>query len=225
MKESRDQLPWRYISCAAVMIAVAVAVYTIGFAFASFDQFLEWLNTLISTMLSVFSALVVGLVLYRVQTREADCKRRDELAGLLETELGELESRLLDSRTVVPEEVLEDQIPSASHNIRLSIHHPHPLVTEDAARSGLFGAEPTAEMLALARDMRSHEHFLREATSLEPHMDRAYAAGLAQEAGREEFFRLLRRYAQAARMVQLSEESMVAGCGRVLDGLGRTPGQ
>jgi 4-carboxymuconolactone decarboxylase len=37
--------------------------------------------------------------------------------------------------------------------------------------------------------------------------------------GHEEFFRLYRRYAQAARMVQLSEESIVAGCEEVLEGL------
>jgi hypothetical protein len=74
-------------------------------------------------------------------------------------------------------------------------------------------------MLVLARDMRAHNLFLREATSLEPHMDRAWATGLNHHAGQEEFFRLLRRHAQAARMVQLSEESIVAGCEEVLEGL------
>jgi hypothetical protein len=73
--------------------------------------------------------------------------------------------------------------------------------------------------------MRAHDLFLREATSLEPHMDRAWAAGLECRPSREEFFRLLRRYAQAARMVQLSEENIVAGCGEVLEGLGRRSGR
>ena len=88
----------------------------------------------------------------------------------------------------------EDLRPSASHKIRLSIHHPHPLVIEEAARSGLFGAESTAAMLVLARDMRAHDLYLREATSLEPHMDRAWAHGLCCQArpGHEEFFRLCR---------------------------------
>jgi hypothetical protein len=69
--------------------------------------------------------------------------------------------------------------------------------------------------------MRAHDRFLREATSLEPHMDRAWAHGLHRqdEPGHEEFFRLYRRYAQAARMAQLSEESIVAGCEEVLEGL------
>jgi hypothetical protein len=81
--------------------------------------------------------------------------------------------------------------------------------------------ESTAGMLVLARDMRAHNLYVREATSLEPHMDRAWAYGLQRQAefGQEGFFRLYRRYAQAARMVQLSEESIVAGCNEVLEGL------
>jgi hypothetical protein len=83
----------------------------------------------------------------------------------------------------VPEEVLDDPIPSDLHEIRLSIHHPHPLVIEEAARSGLFGVETTAAMLVLARDMRAHDLFLSEATCLEPHLDRAMAQGLRCQAG------------------------------------------
>jgi hypothetical protein len=118
----------------------------------------------------------------------------------------------------VPEEVLDAPIPSALYEIRLSIHHSHPLVIEESARSGLFGAETTAVMLVLARGMKAHDLHLREATCLEPHMDRAWAQGFRCQAGPEhgEFFRLCRRYAQAARMVQLSEESIVAGCEEVL---------
>jgi hypothetical protein len=110
---------------------------------------------------------------------------------------------------------------AVSHEIRLSIHHPHPRVIAEAARSGLFSAESTAGMLVLARDMRAHNHYVGEATSLEPHMDRAWACGLQRQAesGQEGFFRLYRRYAQAARMVQLSEESIVAGCNELLEGL------
>lgn len=202
------------------MISVVVAFYTVGVAFASLDQLLGWLNTLLSTMLSVFSALVIGLALFRYQSKETDRKKREELASLLETELYQLRLSLLGSKTFVPGEALKDLPSSASHEIRLSIHHPHPLVIEEAARSGLFGAEPTAAMLVLARDMRAHDLFLREATSLEPHMDRAWAHGLhyQAESGHEEFFRLYRRYAQASRMVQLSEESIVAGCEEVLKG-------
>jgi hypothetical protein len=52
-------------------------------------------------------------------------------------------------------------------------------------------------------------------------MDKAWACGLQRQAesGQEGFFRLYRRYAQAAKMVQLSEKSIVAGCKEVLEGL------
>ncbi len=85
--------------------------------------------------------------------------------------------------------------------------------TFEAARSDRFGAERPAALLVLARDMRAHDRFLREATSLESHMDRAWArrSHRQAESGHEEFFRLYRRYAQAARMLQLSGESIVAG--------------
>ena len=219
MSKGEDSAVRREIGRTAAVISVVVALYTVGVALASLDQLLGWLNTLFSTILSVFSALVIGLALFRYQIRETDRKKREELAALLETELRELRRGLLDSRTFVPDEVLEDLRSSASHEIRLSIHHPHPLVIEEAARSGLFGAETTAAMLVLAREMRAHNLYVREATSLEPHMDRAWAHGLHCQAGSgpEEFFRLLRRYAQAARMVQLSEESIVAGCEEVLE--------
>ena len=158
---------------------------------------------------------------FRYQIRETDRKKREGLAALLETELGELRWALLGSRTFVPDQALEDLRPSASRQIHLSIHSPHPLVIEEAARSGLFGAKLTPAMLVLAREMRAHNLYLREATSLDSHMDRAWAHGLHCQAGSgpEEFFRLLQRYAQAARMVQLWEESIVAGCEEVLEGL------
>jgi hypothetical protein len=150
---------------------------------------------------------------------ETDRKKREELGALLETRLEEFRRAFLGSRTFVPDKALEDLRPSVSHEIRLSIHHP--LVIEEAARSGLFGVEQTAGMLVLARDMRAHNLYLREATSLEPHMDRAWAHGLQRraESGHEEFFRLHQRYARVARMVQLSEESIVAGCEEVLESL------
>jgi hypothetical protein len=62
---------------------------------------------------------------------------------------------------------------------------------------------------------------LEEATSLEPHTDTAWALGLRFQATSEleDFLRLLPRCAQAAKMVQLSEESIVAVCERVLEGI------
>ncbi len=222
MKKYRDPVTWRDIGRLVAALCVALVLYTVVVALASPDQLFGWLNTLMATVLSVFSALVVGLVLFRFQTKETDGKKREGLASLLEAELAELEREFMVSRTTVPEGLLEDLRSSAFHEIRLSIHHPHPLVIEEAIRSGLFDTKLTAGMLVLAREMKAHNLFLGEATSLEPHMDRAWAAGLGRRSSREEFLRLLRRYAQAVRMVQLSEESILAGCEEVLEGLGRT---
>ncbi len=181
MKKYRDPVPWRDIGRLAAALCVALVLYTVGVALASPDQLFGWLNTLMATVLSVFSALVVGLVLFRFQTKETDGKKREGLASLLETELAELEREFMDSRTTVPEGLLEEDLrSSAFHEIRLSIHHPHPLVIEEAIRSGLFDAKLTAGMLVLAREMKAHNLFLGEATSLEPHMDRAWAAGLGR---------------------------------------------
>jgi uncharacterized membrane protein YraQ (UPF0718 family) len=156
MGKGKDSALWRGIDRAAAVLSVLVVLYTVGVALASLAQVLGWLTTLLSTMLSVFCAFVVGLALFRYQTRETDRKKREDLAALLATELGGLRHGLLDSRTFVPDAGLEHLPSFASHEIRLSIHHPHPLVIEEAARSGLFGAESTAAMLILVRDMRAH---------------------------------------------------------------------
>src|SRR5215208_7218743 len=124
MKKYRDSVPWRDIGRLAAVLGVALVLYTVGVALASLGQLLGWLNTLMATALSVFSALVVGLVLFRLQTKESDVKKREELAALLEVELAELEREFVNSRTTVPNGILEDQRSSAFHKIRLSIHHP-----------------------------------------------------------------------------------------------------
>lgn len=210
-----------------MLLAVAVVLYTLGVALSGLDNLLGWLNTLWSALLSVFAALVVGLTLFRHQSRETDRKKREDLSVLLHAELGEFRHSISSLRTTVPDHLLDENLPLMSGNIKIAIHHPHPLVVEEAARSGLFDAKQTAAMLVLAREMRAHDLFLREATSLEPHLDRAWAncpTGRAPT-GDGEFGRLLRRYAQAARMVQRSEESIVAGCEDILGstggGLGR----
>ncbi len=67
MGKGEDTALWHKIAWAVAGILFAVAIYTVGVAFASLDQLLGWLNTLLSTMLSVLSALVIGLALFRYQ--------------------------------------------------------------------------------------------------------------------------------------------------------------
>jgi hypothetical protein len=65
MSKGKDTAIWSEIGRAEAVNSVAVGVYTIGVAFASLDQLLGWLNTLLATMLSVFCVLVIGLALFR----------------------------------------------------------------------------------------------------------------------------------------------------------------
>lgn len=76
MSKGEDSAVWHEIGRTAAVISVVVALYTVGVALASLDQLLGWLNTLFSTILSVFSALVIGLALFRYQIRETDRKKR-----------------------------------------------------------------------------------------------------------------------------------------------------
>lgn len=115
-----DRTPWPEIGRFAAFLAAAAVLYAAFLAFVSFDQMLGWLNALFSTLLSVFFALVVGLALFRFQTRETDRKKMEELAVLLGAELGELKGALESSRTDVPEGVLRDRSLTASQEIRLS---------------------------------------------------------------------------------------------------------
>jgi hypothetical protein len=220
MKEHRDPVPWRELGQLAAVLCLALILYTLGVALASLDQLLGWLNTHMATVLSVFSALVVGLVLFRFQTKETDAEKREELAALLGAELAELKREFMGSWTTVPDWILEDRLPSAFHEIRLSIHHPHPLVIEEAIRSGLFDAQLTARVLVLARDEGPQS--LPAGSDLP---GASHGSGLGRRTRAPIWSRgvleAARRYAQAVRMVRLSEESILAGCGEVLEGLGR----
>src|SRR5919112_5660137 len=99
MAKQEDSALWREIGRTAKIMAGVVAVYTIAVALASPEQLLGWFNTLLSTVLSVFSALVIGLALFRYQTKQTDHKKREEIGILLESELEELRRSLVSSRT------------------------------------------------------------------------------------------------------------------------------
>ena len=191
---------WRDVGRLAALLGVVVLAYTGAVRLFSPDDLFGWLSTLLSTVLSVFSALVVGLALFRYQTRQADRKKTADLAGLLETELSEVMEDLVTRRTRVPTEGdVSAFIPS---NVKVEPHYAHPLIVEEAARSGLFGREQMSLMLSLARAMRAHNLRVSEALALLPN------AGKNNE-----------QYAEAGRAVRRSEECIVDLCGKLLDGV------
>jgi hypothetical protein len=56
---------------------------------------------------------------------------------------------------MVPDEALEQGV--GTYTTRVSLHFTHPLIVEEAVRSGLFDEQQMTEMLHLARNMRAHQ--------------------------------------------------------------------
>jgi hypothetical protein len=110
------------ISVLAVLVAALVGVYTLVVLLASPEDLIGWLSTLVSTVASVWAALVLGLILFQHQIRVTDRKKKEQLEELLKTELGEARRLIEKYRTNKTQYVL---------------HYTHPLIVEEAARSGL----------------------------------------------------------------------------------------
>jgi hypothetical protein len=208
----------RYMVLLAVLVAVVVGVYTLVVLLCSPGNLIGWFNTLLSTLVSVLAALFIGLVLFQYQTQETDRKKKEQLAGLLKTELGKVRHDIERRRTVVPDEALETTKNFfTSHEMQYVLHYTHPLIVEEAARSGLFDTEQTSEMLVLARNMRQHNVLRQEAMTLRVEEERARVASV--EGYSEEYLMATKRYAWALRDVQESEESIINSCTKLLGNL------
>lgn len=198
------------------MLGLLLLIYTAFVYITSPGDLFGWFSTLISTALLVLFALLVGLVLFAYQTQETDRKKKEELEELLKTELGEVRHVIETARTVVPDEALETtENFFTSHELQYVFRYTHPLIVEEAARSGLFDTEQTSEMLALARNMRQHNVFVQEAMTLERYEDSALVASGDQFS--RELQRARKRFAWALRDVQKSEESIINSCTTLLE--------
>jgi hypothetical protein len=190
------------ISVLAVLVAALVGVYTVGVLLVSPDDLIGWLSTLVSTVASVWAALVLGLILFQHQTQETDRKKKEELSELLKTELGEVRRLLEKYRTDKTQYVL---------------HFTHPLIVEEAARSGLFDAEQTSEMLILARMMRQHNVLRQEAMALRVEAERARVASGDQSSGG--YLVAKENFTRALSALQKSEEEIRNRCTKLLESL------
>src|SRR5215216_7771039 len=121
------------ITLLAVLVGILVAGYTLVVLLFAPGDLLGWFSTLVSTVASVWAALLIGLVLFQHQTQETDRKKKKELEELLKTELDEVRRPMERFRTDAPDQYV--------------LHYTHPLIVEEAARSGLFDTEQTSEML------------------------------------------------------------------------------
>jgi hypothetical protein len=199
------------ITLLAVLVGVLVAVYTLVVLLSAPDELLGWFSTLVSTVASVWAALLIGLILFQHQTQETDRKKKEELEKLLKTELSEVRRLIEKFRTDVP-----DGAPT-SHGMQYVLHYTHPLIVEEAARSGLFDTEQTSEMLVLARMMRQHNVLREEAMTLRMEEERARVASGDQFS--EEYLMATKRFAWALRALQKSEESIINSCTKLLESL------
>ena len=160
-----------------MLVAALVGVYTLVVWLVSPGDLIGWFSTLVSTVPSVWAALLIGLILFQHQTQETDRKKKEELEELLKTELGEVRRVIETARTVVPDAALETtENHFTSHEMQYVFRYTHPLIVEEAARSGLFDTEQTSGMLALARNMRQHNVFVQEAMTLEKYEESALVA-------------------------------------------------
>jgi hypothetical protein len=195
------------ISVLAVLVAALVGIYSLVVLLVSPDDLISWLSTLVSTVASVWAALVLGLILFQHQIQVTDRKKKEELEELLKTELSEVRRLIEKYRTDVP-----DGAPT-SHGMQYVLHYTHPLIVEEAARSGLFDTEQTTVMLTLARNMRQHNLLRQEAMTLRMEKERAWgASGDQYPVASEDFTRALRT-------LQSSEGEIINGCTKLLESL------
>lgn len=209
---------WRDIEKLAALIAVATAAYTLYIWLSSPEEFIGWLNTLFSTLVSVFFALVVGLLLFQYQTKRNSLAKKADLTNLLRADLGDVRRMIEVSRTIVSDEALETTETSfTAHKVVVTTHYVHPLIVEEAARSGLFDEDQVIELLALARNMRAHNVRVQEVNNMRTQMD-MFGRRPDFEVTKE-FLLSIRIYAEAARSVQRSEDRIIDGCNKLLAGL------
>jgi hypothetical protein len=64
----------RNMSVLAVSVATLVGVYTLVVLLVSPNDLIGWFSTLVSTVASVWAALLIWLILFQHQTRETDRK-------------------------------------------------------------------------------------------------------------------------------------------------------
>lgn len=112
---------------------------------------MEWLSTLIGTIVGASLAAGVGVGLFYYQGRVSEEKRVEELRESLIAELYATRDRLGISET----QHVDDPT-GYGPNVETVHAHLEPIVTEEVIRSALFGHENTKSLTYLARLMREY---------------------------------------------------------------------
>lgn len=128
------------VAILAILIAV---LYSLIVHHRAPDEVWGWLHTLVATVVSVVFAVAIGVALFNHQTKVTDRARTRQLRASLSAEISDI-IRELDS-----EYSMTINLPTSKATVLLT--YIQPLILEDAARSGLFNAVYTENMLHLAQ--------------------------------------------------------------------------
>lgn len=182
----------------ATIITLLVAIsYSLVVYCVQPEKLWDWLNTLVSSGLSFFLAILGGIYLFKLQARASDDAERKALCVLLAAEFSDL-IRILGDQSHM---ALTFQSGS-KHTVLIAFIQP--LAIEKAALSGLFNHLESENLLHLARKLRML-NFKSE-----------YLMGLVQSRADEHFM------LHALENIEQSRDGSVVGIRHVARQLGLT---
>ena len=117
------------------------------------DKWMNWGHTAVSAVASILLGLMAAIYVYEYQKSDAENEKRAQLKILL---LAELKSTV-ESLTISDIRYFKDRqgiAPNLPHDI--FYENIQPLILEEAGRTNLFETEKSAQMLRLARLMRTY---------------------------------------------------------------------
>lgn len=129
-----------------VSIFLVVLIYTLFLRKCISDSATNWIDSLVSTFISVLLAIMVGILLFEYSETKSNQNKKNSYRNLLGSELSDT-FRILSIGERMTIRIGENDYP-------VLITYVQPIIIEDAARSGLFGETVTENMLHLARKMK-----------------------------------------------------------------------
>ena len=125
---------------------IIVSIYTLFLRKRISESTINWLDSLISTFISVLLAIVVGIWLFQYGETRTSQHKKNSYRNLLRSELSDT-YRILSTGKRMTIKINENDYP-------VLITYVQPIIIEDAARSVLFSETITENMLHLARKMK-----------------------------------------------------------------------
>lgn len=162
------------------VVIIIISLILAGFYFVIIlknkpDETWNWLHTFISTLLSVIIGFATGILLYDIQTKSTDKKRRNELKELLRAELSDIYNVLTRDDFVVV--TLNNQ-----ERLKVKITYIQPIILEECAKCGLFNSVETENFLHVARKIRFYNTLINYLLSILSKPDSTIVEALVKHA-------------------------------------------